>query len=149
MKEQFDKRLFRDVRDGVDFGWTNPSAIVVLAYDYDGRVWVLDEFYKTQCSAEDLITVLHKFFVLYGRGEICCDKSEPESIVKMQRASLPAVAYPHRREDGIRELGARFIKAGDGLPRLLISPRCINLISELLEYKVEVKERDHAVDALR
>ena len=25
----------------------------------------------------------------------------------------------------------------------------MNLISELLEYKIEVKERDHAVDALR
>ena len=149
VRDQSDKRLFRDVRYGVDFGWTNQSAIVVLAYDYDGRVWALDEFYKTQCSAEELITVLQKFFALYGRGEIWCDKSEPESIVKMQRASLPAQAYPHRREDGIRELGARFPKAGDGLPRLFISPRCINLISELLEYKVEVKERDHAVDALR
>jgi hypothetical protein len=149
VRDQSDKRLFRDVRYGVDFGWTNQSAIVVLAYDYDGRVWVQDEFYKTQCSAEDLIDALVKFFALYGRGEIWCDKSEPESIVKMQRASLPAQAYPHKREDGIRELGARFPKAGDGLPRLFISSRCINLISELLEYKVEVKERDHAVDALR
>ncbi len=84
-----------------------------------------------------------------GEGRSLCDKSEPESIVKMQKASLPAQAYPHKREDGIRELGARFPKAGDGLPRLFISSRCINLISELLEYKVDVKERDHAVDALR
>jgi len=30
-----------------------------------------------------------------------------------------------------------------------VSSRCINLISELLEYKVDVKERDHAVDAVR
>jgi hypothetical protein len=35
------------------------------------------------------------------------------------------------------------------VPRLFISSRCINLISELLEYKDDVKERDHAVDALR
>lgn len=40
-------------------------------------------------------------------------------------------------------------KAVDELPRLFISPRCISLISELLEYKLDVKERDHAVDALR
>jgi hypothetical protein len=35
------------------------------------------------------------------------------------------------------------------VPRIFFSPRCISLISELLEYKVDVKERDHAVDALR
>ena len=40
-------------------------------------------------------------------------------------------------------------KAGDGVLRIFISPHWINLISELLEYKVDVKERDHAVDALR
>lgn len=32
------------------------------------------------------------------------------------------------------------------MPRIFISPRCINLISEFLEYKVDIKERDHAVD---
>ena len=82
-------------------------------------------------------------------GPIFCDKSEPESIAKMVKAELPARAYPHKREDGIRELGARFNKAGDGRARIYVSGRCVNLISELLEYNVEVKERDHAVDALR
>ena len=36
------------IRYGVDFGWTNPSAIMVDGFDGDGRLWVLDEFYKTQ-----------------------------------------------------------------------------------------------------
>ena len=49
-----DVRLLREIRYGVDFGWTNPSAIIVVAYDYDGRVWVLDEFYKTQCSSRGI-----------------------------------------------------------------------------------------------
>jgi hypothetical protein len=68
-----------------------------------------------------------------------------------ERKLLPirALAYLHKREDGIRELGARFPKAGDGLPRIFIAKHCVNLISELLEYQEEVKEKDHAVDALR
>jgi len=33
--------------------------------------------------------------------------------------------------------------------RILILSCCISLISEFLEYKVDVKERDHAVDVLR
>jgi hypothetical protein len=74
---------------------------------------------------------------------------------RMLRQILNKLKGTHNREldaaefKRIAELGARFPKAGDGLPRLFISSRCINLISELLEYKVDVKERDHAVDALR
>jgi hypothetical protein len=49
------------------------------------------------------------------------------------------------------QLGRAFflVKTATGKLRIYISSHCINLISELLEYKIEVKERDHAVDALR
>ena len=80
-----------------------------------------------------------------------CDKSEPESIAKLKRGlpernirGFDSQPYGFKREDGLRELGARFLKAGDGKPRIFISSHCINLISELLEYKIEIKERDHA-----
>jgi hypothetical protein len=39
--------------------------------------------------------------------------------------------------------------ASDGKPRQFIGNRCANLISELLEYREDVKENDHATDALR
>ena len=141
---------------GVDFGWTNPSAIIVEGFDGDGRLWVLDEYYKAQASAEDLMVALDGFRKTYGPGLVFCDKSEPESIAKFKRglpereiSPFQTEAYPHKREDGLRELGARFAKAGDGKPRFFISNRCVNAISELLDYKIEVKERDHAVDAIR
>ncbi len=80
----------------------------------------------------------------------------PAAGVKFRRGlpekgirGFDAEPYPFKREDGLRELGARFIKAGDGRPRIFVSSHYINLISELLEYKVEVKERDHAIDAVR
>jgi hypothetical protein len=47
-----------------------------------------------------------------------------------------AEAYAAKREDGIRELGSRFAKAGDNKPRFYISHRCANAISELLEYNI-------------
>jgi hypothetical protein len=129
---------------------------VCIGYDYDDRVYVLDEFYKPMVNKEDLLEKLGDFQALYGRGEVLCDSSEPEAIAKFNAIvperrllSIRALVYLYKREDEIRELGARFPKAGDGLPRIFIARRCINLISELLEYKVEVKERDPAVDALR
>lgn len=144
------------IRYGVDFGWTNPSAIMVDGFDGDDRLWVLDEFYKPQSSAEDLIVALDNFRKIYGAGPVICDKSEPESISKFRRglperkiSGFAAEPYSHKREDGLRDLGARFVKAGDGRPRFYISSRCVNAISELLEYNVEVKERDHAVDGIR
>jgi hypothetical protein len=156
VRECPDKKLLKEIRYGVDFGWSNPSAIVCIGYDYDDRVYVLDEFYKPMVSKEDLLEKLGDFQALYGRGEVLCDSSEPEAIAKFNAGvperrllSIQASAYLHKREDGIRELGSRFPKAGDGLPRIFIARHCVNLISELLEYSVEVKERDHAVDALR
>ena len=49
------KRLLEKVRYGVDWGWTNPSAIICIGYDHDDRVYVLDEFYKSIISKEDLL----------------------------------------------------------------------------------------------
>ena len=59
-----------------------------------------------------------------------------------------AEPYSHKRDDALRDLGARFARAGDGRARFYISSRCVNAISELLEYDLEVKERDHAVDVI-
>lgn len=115
---------------GVDFGWTNPSAIMVNGFDGDGRLRVLDEFYKTQSSAEDLIVVLDGFRKIYGAGPVVCDKSEPESIAKFRRglsekgiSGFAAEPYAAKREDGLRDLGSRFAKAGDDRSRFFISHR--------------------------
>lgn len=47
-------------------------------------MWVLDEFYKVQSSAEDLVIVLNGVRKAYGSGPVVCDKSEPESIAKIR-----------------------------------------------------------------
>jgi hypothetical protein len=47
--------------------------------------------------------------------------------------NISKIKYCLSREDGVRELGARFPKAGDALPRIFIAKHCVNLIGELLE----------------
>ena len=125
----------KEIRYGVDFGWTNPTAIVALGYDSDGRVWVLDEVYQRQMRQEDIIQALIEFRQTYGEGEILSDPSNPETIYALRQAGLNASGYHAKREDGLREFGGRFAKAGDGQPRIFISKRCVNLTSELLEYQ--------------
>ena len=74
---------------------------------------------------------------------------EPQSIFGLQKAGLCASPYRFKLEDGLKELGSRFLKVGDSLPGIFISRRCVNLISELLEYQAEVKEKDHTADTVR
>jgi len=78
-----------------------------------------------------------------------CDSSEPRSIDVLNRAGIRAYGNKTKREDGIHNLARRFNKAGDGKPRIYVRSTCVNLIAELLSYNEDVKEFDHAVDALR
>jgi hypothetical protein len=149
VRELTNKSLIDEMRYGVDFGWSAPSAIVANAFDPDGRGYVVDEFYKTETTDEELAEAALEMQNEWGRGVFYCDSRFPQSILKLCRANLDAVPYPYKREDGLRELGSRFSLASDGQPRQFVSKRCVNLISELLEYRENVKANDHAVDGLR
>lgn len=149
VRELTDKSLINKMRYGVDFGWSNPSVIVANAFDPDGRGYVVDEFYKSETSDEELAEAALEMQKEWGKGEFYCDARLPQAIRKLCLAGLNSKAYSFKREDGLRELGSRFTLASDGQPRQFISKRCVNLISELLEYREDIKERDHAVDALR
>ncbi len=133
---------------GVDFGWTNPAAIVAVGFDGDGRAYAVDEFYKSMATEEELIAGAKEYAAGYGQGLLVCDPSEPQTIEKLRRAGLRAQGNKSKRDDGIRDIGSRLQLQG-GRYRLYVHRRCVNLISELQTYNPEKKERDHAVDALR
>ncbi len=143
-----DKRTL-SIRYGVDFGWTNPSAILAIKTDSDGRAYVIEEVYGRQMSMEQMTVHLHKLYKTHGRGPVVCDRSRPDNIQVFVDAGLDAIPDKSKRDDGIADLGGRFKIQGDGLTRIYISPDCENLIDELQTYDINLKIRDHAVDALR
>ncbi len=145
----FDKTMFKQIVFGVDFGWTNQSAIIAVGFDSDDRAYVLEEFYQNRVQTETLIEEAKGMVERLGEGSFYCDRSEPQTIDMFAKAGLDARADTSKREDGIREVGGRFKVQGDGKPRLFISCECVNLISELMTYDVNVKENDHATDGLR
>jgi len=77
----------------------------------------------------------------------------------MRNAHLPVREADNAVHDGIQRVKARLARAGDGRPRLTISPSCVNLLAEIESYvwregKQGVKDEpekinDHAMDALR
>lgn len=140
---------FRRVVCGVDFGWTNPSCIVAVGFDGDGRAYVLDEFYQSRVHVDALADEAREMTRRYGADEFACDSSEPRTIDELNVAGVNASPNKSRREEGIREIGGRLKKESDGKPRLTVSERCVNLIGELQSFDEARKENDHAVDALR
>ena len=137
------------VKYGLDWGWTNPTAIVAIGFDHDSRAYVLDEFYERQARIEDIIQEAQHMQRKHGKGIFVCDKSEPRHIKAFNRAGLNAQAYKGKRDESIREVGGRLEEAGDRKPRLFVHRSCVNLISEMQTFDADKKENDHAVDALR
>src|SRR5665647_1391557 len=145
--KHIDLTTMRSIIFGVDFGWTNPSAIVVVGFDNDNRAYILDEFYQNRTQTETLILELKEMVATYGKGKIVCDRSAPGTIELIRQAGLNAVANESKREDAIRELGGRFIVQGDGKPRIFVSSKCVNWIHEVMVYNSEIKENDHLMDS--
>ena len=147
--KQVEKQTVKVVVYGVDFGWTNPSAIVCVGFDGDDRAYILDEFYQNRTQTETLVQELKEMQAQYGEGPVVCDSSEPQTIDMLCKAGLVAQGNTSKREDGIHELGGRFHVQGDGKPRIYVSSKCVKWISEVMVYNAEVKENDHAIDATR
>ena len=139
----------RKIAYGVDFGWDNPSAIVVVGFDGDNRAYIIDEFYRNMVGIDELIEECKDFMKTYGRGIFFCDPTEKQTVESMKIKNINARLCKVKRDDGIRELGGRFPLQEDGRPRIYIKRDCVNTISELQTYNAEKKERDHAVDAIR
>jgi len=145
----YDPEWLKKVYYGVDFGWDNPSAVVVVAFDGDDRSYILDEYYRNMTSIDELIEVIKEFQGLYGRGIAFCDPTEKQTIESMKKKGINARPCLVKRDDGIRELGGRFQLQDDGRYRIYIKSTCVNTISELQTYDAKKKERDHTVDAIR
>ena len=143
------KERFKEMAYGVDWGWTNPTCILALGFDGDGRAYVVEEFYKKNVPTKDLIGKAKGMISRWGDGIFYCDPTSPESINRFYTEGLRTRKNEIKKQDGIREIGSRLLVAGDGKPRLYIFSGCKNLISEIVRYEETIKKDDHGVDALR
>lgn len=140
---------------GVDFGFTNPTAIPSITKDYDNKYWVTEEYYKTgktdDETAEYVAGKVYNF--------VYPDPESPSGIATLRKRGVN-VRDVVKGKDSIRN-GINRIKELFKQNRLMIHESCVNLIYELETYSYPekkdmrnedenpIKENDHLLDALR
>lgn len=144
----------------IDWGFNNPFVCLFGALDPDDRLYVYDEIYLDHTLLGPLAgnvkskgeEGLYRFTVADH------DPGDAAEFMKHGVFSHPAqkdVAF------GIEKVAERLVVKENDLPRLLVHPRCVNLIHEIGKYawaprkegrpakEEPVKKDDHALDGLR
>lgn len=139
-------------RAGMDFGWTNPTAIVSVTKDTDAVYTVTSEWYESGKTMDEIADIAKSLPV----ETFYPDPAEPDRIEEMRRRGLRINAVSKDVKAGIGTLNGLFKQN-----RLYIHHSCKALIAELETYRYKeqrpdqnapeepVKENDHAIDALR
>lgn len=137
---------------GIDWGWTNPAAILTIRKDRDDNYYVTDEWYKSQKTTEEIIEVAASI----KASKYYPDPAEPDRIEMARRAKLNVRDVSKDIEAGISAVQELF-----KTDRLFIHESCQNVIRELETYsypdrkpdnnenETPIKENDHAMDAMR
>jgi len=137
---------------GIDFGYTNPSAIVPIKIDQDYDYWIEEEWYKTKQTTDQI----GEQASLYKASKAYPDPAEPDRIETLKKAGLNCREVSKDVVAGIDHVRELFKQN-----RIHIHPRCRNLIMELETYHYPdkkpdkneaerpVKENDHMMDAMR
>lgn len=140
---------------GIDFGFTNPTAVIHIGRDKDNNYYVTDEWYKTQRTEEQIA----EYVKSCNFNKVYPDPESPSAINLLNSKGI-AVIEVIKNKDSIKN-GINTIRELFRANRLKISKNCTNLIQEFEtysypdkksgsnEYENPVKENDHALDALR
>ena len=158
---------------GIDWGYTNPCAALVVGLDGDRRAWVVDEFYQRRAGLEEtIIPSIVRLTRSHGVSVWYADAEDPEAIDRTNQALTreglicrvqPVVKGAGSVRAGIQTVTAALALRGDGTRGLYVDPaRCVNLIAEFGTYayatadkarrdpsEEPIKQADHALDALR
>lgn len=140
-----------DIVVGVDDGFTDPFVALKLCLDSDRRVYVEQEFYRSNLEEAEKVNALRQI------GEeartIIADNCAASLISAIRSGGLPVLKSSKGIQEGFTVLRNRLVRAADGNFRLYVNPSCRNLIRELRTYSYKEdgsveKGNNHAIDAL-
>lgn len=149
---EFDKLPYKSYF-GLDFGETNPTALVEVKY-HDGIFYVKQLLYKPGKEIKSLVEEFENIGIEKGRDLIVCDSASPDKINELQVAGFYAIGA--NKNKGSVVAGISFI----GKHQVFYTKCSDDLDFEYSEYEWEVdrygvntddpiKKNDHLLDALR
>jgi phage terminase large subunit len=146
----------------VDDGYSDPFAALRLEWDHDGRCHVAAERYARRLSIKEKIEAVRQLGGEWADA-IVYDSAAAQLGAEL-REHFPYVTPSDKKSRSIGEgcemVRERMLPAGDGKPRLTVSPACVETLNEIDVYawmtrpdgsdKDKPLDRDnHAMDALR
>lgn len=148
--ETLPDRTWSEYIAGIDFGFTNPTAVIHIKRDGDDNYFVTEEWYKTSRTEEQIAEYVQSCHF----NRVYPDSEAPSAIEVLNRRGV-AVVEVVKNKDSVQN-GINRVRQLLKMNKLSISKSCVNLISELEtysypekksdsnEYENPIKEHDHA-----
>src|SRR5258708_4424571 len=141
-----------DIILGLDFGFHNPAAGVVIRIDSDNVYYLTDEYYRTGRIQNELEDDLRALRNTVPFREVYPDNEDPARIESMKRAGFSC-----REVDKNIELGIDKVRELIRKRQFFVFNTCKSTLDEFNSYRYDpekpkeepVKENDHLMDAIR
>ena len=142
---------------GVDWGWMDPSVILVGVVGFDGLIHVVEEWCEKKAPIEKIVKKAHDLYEKWGIRTFYCDSARPEYIQELRNSGLDARKGKKELDPGIAVVNSLITQ---GLLKIDFDA-CENLVDEMQTYHYEeddagaiMKDRpvdrdNHCCDALR
>lgn len=143
---------------GVDWGFTNPTAIRIHGCRWGDRAsHVVSEHYEGQKTSDQVVELAVMMKEHFNPLTMVVDPSAVDLISQLRRADVMTVEANNSVESGIRQVMADLTPTNDGKPWMTMEPTCGQGNAEYPIYRWKqnvtreepVKELDHALDADR
>jgi len=159
--EEYDLGQNVKIIAGIDWGYTNPAVIIVLAVTPHG-IFAIHEWYATQKTIREMAEQAARIKRLFNVERFYCDPSAPANIAEFNKMKLTAIAADNDIRAGI---DAVYERIADGQFKVF-KGKCPNLLDEMSMYhypspkdvkpdqdlkgdQLPVKQYEHCMDALR
>lgn len=143
----------KDIIYGLDFGFTNPTAGVVIKIDNDNVFYIVnDELYETGKTQDEIEDRLKGIQLKTPFRQLYPDPAEPDRIESLKRKGF----YTKTVDKNIL-LGIDRVRELIRKKQLFVFNTCKNVLDEINYYHFDpqkpkeepVKEKDHLMDAIR
>lgn len=140
---------------GIDFGFTNPCAVLHIYKDYDNNYFIADEWYKTRRTEAQIADYVRSC----NFNGVYADPENPSAIEVLNNKGIDCREVIKGK--GSVQSGINKVRSLLKRNKIKIHKNCVNIIGELETYSYPdkkanhneeenpIKENDHAMDALR